>query len=304
LSTDQRLLASVAGLVLASLLAACDDVPQKESVGEYAVGPGDSYVAFGDSYTSAPGTGDRSDSAPLPCRQTNVNYPHRIAEATGVELVDNSCNGAETKNVVRPQRTPKGLDINRPQLAELDEQTDLVTFRLGANDYGLILRIFGCAIGFARGLVEDEPHVCRDLDREADDGGAAELMDDVAANVEDALETIRRRAPDALIIVIGYPQILPPEGSCKLMPLPDGDDAWARRIIDGFNDALREGAASVDASYVDMFEASAGHDTCADDPWMAGITALDGKAVPWHPYPKEAEVVTRLVLDELRTEGS
>jgi hypothetical protein len=48
-----------------------------------------------------------------------------------------------------------------------------------------------------------------------------------------------------------------------------------------------------------MFKASAGHDTCSDDPWMAGIGAPEGKAVPWHPYPKEAEVVTRLVLAEL-----
>lgn len=305
LSTDRRLLASATGLAVLVLLTACGDVPKEESDEEYVVGRGDTYVAFGDSYTAAPGTGARADSAPLPCRQTDVNYPHQIAEKTGVELVDNSCNGAETKNVRRPQVTPKGLDINPPQLEGLDERTDLVTFRMGANDFGLIFRIFGCASGFARELVSDEPNTCRDLDSAAPDGGAEELMDDVATNVEDALEAIRDRAPDARIIVIGYPQILPPEGSCKLIPLPEGDDEWARGIIDGFNEALREGADAVDASYVDMFEASAGHDTCSEDPWMAGIGVAAGeKSVPWHPYQKESEVVARLVLDELRNDGS
>lgn len=295
----RRTLGIVALLLVGTALVACEDEPDETDVPTYAVGEGDHYVAIGDSYTAAPGTGTYSEWQA--CQQSVVNYPHQIASATGVELTDNSCNGANTSNVSAPQKTKNtGKLIRPPQLKGLDEETDLVTFRLGANDYNLIGGIFTCALVAARGGFGDQPHPCTDLAADAEGGGPDELLDDVATNVENALATISDHAPDAKIIVIGYPQILPAEGACPVIPLPEGDTAWARGLIDGFNDALRAGAETVDATYIDMFEASAGHHTCSDDPWMAGIRVEDGGTVPWHPYHAETEAVAELVLAELK----
>lgn len=292
----KRSLATAAAcLALVVPLAACDDSNAPDGA-QYVIGEGDQYVAFGDSYTAAPGTGAVTKAGG--CKQSAVNYPHRIAEETGVELRDNSCSGADTSDVAEPQETPKGLLINDPQVEGLDDDTDLVTFRLGANDFQLIFRIFFCANAQANGNLGTGAQPCTDLDQRSPKGAADQVMDDVATNVESALGTIRDRAPDARIFVIGYPQILPPEGSCDLFPLPEGDEEWARGIVDGLNEALESGADTVDATYIDMFDVSAGHDTCAEEPWMAGREMQTG-AVAFHPYAAESQAVAQLVLAEL-----
>jgi lysophospholipase L1-like esterase len=295
------LAATATCLALATSLAACDDGSQKKQDGEphYVLGADDQYVAIGDSYTAAPGTGAVTEQNG--CAQTEVDYPHRIAEATGMELLDHSCNGANTSNVVSPQQTPKGLLIQDPQIDGIDDDTDLVTFRLGANDYGLINRTFQCSIAFQRGILGSTPQPCTALDKTSSQGSSDDALDEVATNVETALQAIQEKAPDARIMVIGYPQILPPEGSCDLFPLPPGDDDWARGVFAGLNEALESGADAVGATYIDMTGPSEGHDTCSDDPWMAGLESVPGAAVAFHPFTAEGQAVAQLVLAELRS---
>jgi GDSL-like lipase/acylhydrolase family protein len=290
-------------LALAASLAACDDGSEKKQDGEphYVVGEGDTYVAFGDSYTAAPGTGDVAKDSGIGCSQTVVNYPHRIAEATGMTLQDHSCNGADTSDVLRAQVTPKGLEQRGPQIDGVDDDTDVITFRLGANDFGLIGRTFACALADARQSLGSSQHPCTDLDQDSPQGPASELMDDLETNVGTALQAISDRAPNARIFVIGYPQILPTEGTCDDFPLPAGDLAWAHSILDGFDDALRAGAETIHATYIDMAAASEGHDTCSDDPWMAGLRVPGGGTVVFHPYTTEGQAVAALVLKALES---
>jgi hypothetical protein len=297
------LAATAACLALAAALAACDDGSDKKSGAEpgYSFGAGDHYVAIGDSYTSAPGSGPAAKDSPAACSQTAVNYPHRIAEATGMELQDHSCNGANTTNVVSPQQTPKGFLIQDPQIDGIDSDTDLVTFRLGANDYGLIGRTFGCAYAYARHTLGSTDDPCTELDKTNGHGPAPEVLGDLAGDIEDALRAIQEKGPNAAIYVIGYPQILPPDGSCDLFPLPPGDEAWAHSILDGLNEALQTAADAVGVTYIDMTGPSEGHDTCSDEPWMAGMKSVPGAAVAFHPFTAEGQAVARLVLAELES---
>src|SRR4051812_661980 len=127
------LAATAACLALAAGLAACDNGSDKKQDTEprYVVGAGDHYVAIGDSYTAAPGSGPAATGSPAGCSQTSVNYPHRIAEATGVELQDHSCNGANTTDVSGRQETVNTHQlIQEPQIDGIDDDTDLITFRL------------------------------------------------------------------------------------------------------------------------------------------------------------------------------
>lgn len=293
----RRSTTAVTGLALASVvlaLASCRPGDQEEGdpdVG-YAIGPGDTYVALGDSYTAAPRTGamDLSDG----CLRSEVNYPHRIAEETGATLIDSSCAGARTSTLTGPQETHDG-GSHPAQLDSLDEETDLVTIRIGANDYNLFARMVLCVI-LHKG---EDGSPCADDDETLGEGSVDERIDDVEDNVVAALEEIEERAPNARVLVIGYPHIVPEEGRCALLPLPAADYDFARRIMTGFNTALRGAADRAGVEYVDMEPVSEGHDICGDEPWIAGIQVTGGNATPWHPYPQESQAVAGLVLKEL-----
>jgi hypothetical protein len=287
-----RRLVPVAGLAVLSALAGCDDEPSARSV-DYVVGPGDQYVALGDSYTAAPRTAPNADTNG--CSNTTANYPHRIADATGVDLDDNSCNGATTKALTLPQ--PLGLTReNDPQLDDVGEDTDLVTIRLGANDDSLFSRIIGCARIFGA----DAPGTpCADADATKGETALLPALADVEDSLVAGLAEIGERAPDARVVVIGYPHVIPTEGTCELLPLPAGDYAYARQIIDGLNEALESAAEEADVTFVDMYPASEGHDICAAEPWIAGAPIAPVGATAWHPYAAEGQAVAELVLAEL-----
>ncbi len=109
-----RLGVPVVLIALAAALTACQDEPSQPSPVQRVLGKGDQYVALGDSYTAAPNTGPKV--ANNGCFNTEVNYPHRIADATGMDLVDNSCNGATTNALTIPQQ----IGFNRENVAQLD----------------------------------------------------------------------------------------------------------------------------------------------------------------------------------------
>ena len=287
----QRFALPVVLLALAAALTACQDEPARRSPVSRALGEGDQYVALGDSYTAAPNTGPQVGRNG--CFNTVVNYPHRIADATGMDLTDNSCNGATTNALTVPQLTPAGE--HEPQLDAVDEDTDLVTIRLGANDDSMYSRIIGCARFFGA----DAPGTpCAEADARKPHNLTV-AVDDLADSLLGGLEEIGDRAPEARIIVIGYPQVIPEEGTCDLLPLPAGDYSYAREIIEGLNTALESAAAEVDATYIDMYAASEGHDICSDEPWIAGAPIAPTGATAWHPYAAEGQAVAELVLAEL-----
>lgn len=261
---------------------------------QYDVGRGDAYVALGDSYTAASKTGpvDGRDG----CGRSRSNYPHRIAAATGVELADVSCNGASTTNLTSEQDV--FFSVHPPQLDAVDEDTDLVTIRLGANDYLLFARIIRCAgLGWA-----DRPGTpCADLDAEQGANSVDNRLDDLRGNLDRALAEIKDRAPGARIIAIGYPQVIPAAGTCEDVPLPAGDYPWARGIVDGLNEALEGAATAAGVTYIDLYPASEGHDICAEEPWIAGADPAPTGATPWHTYAAEGQAVAELVLAELES---
>ncbi|MEZ0579730.1 SGNH/GDSL hydrolase family protein [Nocardioides sp. MH1] len=286
----------IALLAVATALTGCKDDPGPPATPDwkYQVHVGDQYVALGDSYTSAPRTGHKAPDSGE-CQNTVVNYPHRIARATGADLVDNSCSGATTGTLKRQQ-----LDVGHPpQLADVDEDTALITFRLGANDKSLYAHIIQCSL---LSLTDKEGDPCTELDKDQGKKRLAVIIPEAQDAIEKALVTVRERAPEARIVVISYPRVAPDKGSCKKFPLPHGDYAYARRIIKGVNKGLEKGAEKIDATYIDMYAASKGHDVCSKHPWVAGFPRpKSGDAAAWHPYPVEGKEVAKLVLAAIRS---
>lgn len=293
----------VALLAVASVLVGCD-AAEPPGKAPRVIRPGDTYVALGDSYTAAPDTGrNESESG---CNNTTVNYPHLVQAELDLDLKDRSCDGASTENLTDEQcvaacsaENPSFRKLRPPQVQEIDEETDLVTFRLGANDYGLFGRIIQCAT-----FVHAPGSPCADADAELGDDSVDARFDDVHDNVERGIEEIQDRAPDARIIVLGYPRVAPDEGTCDLLPMTEGDYEYARRIVEGLNAELRAVAEEADLTYIDVYAASEGHDVCSDDPWIAGMTPL-GSPPPegarrLHPYAVAAEAEAELVIEALK----
>ena len=251
------------------------------------------YVALGDSYTAAPLVPD-TDTTNDCLRSTN-NYPALVAAALpGVELVDVSCSGADTASMVGFQQTNE--EAKPPQFDALTEDTDLVTLGIGGNDFNL----FGTLVGTCAQLRSSDPTGSPCSDRYSD-GASDELtqqLDDIRSHVAATVAGIRARAPKAKVVVVGYPQIIPSRGSCPdLLPLAIGDYPFARRVSAGLAAAVKRGAR--DATFVDLFGPSAGHDICSSDPWINGANTDPARALAFHPFAAEQQAAAELVLARL-----
>ncbi|WP_166134732.1 SGNH/GDSL hydrolase family protein [Nocardioides ochotonae] len=250
-----------------------------------------SYVALGDSFTAAPlVTAPADDDG---CLRSTNNYPTLVAEALGADLEDRSCGGAETGNLTAPQRTFAGTVP--AQLGALDADTDLVTMGIGGNDFGVFATLVRCAE-----LGVDDPDGAPCTERFGD-AGAAELDQQLATigeRLTASIEKVRRRAPDAEIVVVGYPRVIPPAASCpELLPLASGD----RDLVAGLNRRLaavqRQVARETDVRHVDLYAASASHDVCSEEPWVNGRATVPGHALAYHPLATGQRAAARLVLD-------
>jgi hypothetical protein len=252
---------------------------------------GDEYVAIGDSYTSAPGTGESTDD----CLQTTTNYPHKVAAKLGLKLNDVSCGGAKTTNVTAPQTIKSTTRL--PQGNALSASTDLVTVSLGAGDVDVLgIVAFGCTSVRAQ---DPSGAPCQRAD-EASGSSTVEIKIDAAERrLVGAIKQVAKRAPDARIVVVGYPEFFPKSGPCTELPLALGDYAFAHRINTMIVRAQKDAAAEANVEYVDVFAASRGHDMCAQDPWIAGLYPTRTDATPLHPFPEEQQLVASLLVDLL-----
>jgi lysophospholipase L1-like esterase len=251
------------------------------------------YVALGDSYTAAPLV-PNTDTTNGCLRSTN-NYPALVAAALpGTELVDVSCSGADTADMVGFQET--NGEVKPPQFDALSEDTDLVTLGIGGNDFNL----FATLVGTCAQLRSSDPtgSPCSDRYRAGASDELTRQLDDIRSHVAGVVAGIRERAPAAKVIVVGYPQIIPARGSCpELLPLAIGDYPFARRISAGLAEAVKQGARQ--ATFVDLFGPSAGHDICSDDPWINGADTDPERALAFHPFAAEQEAAAELVLAKL-----
>lgn len=213
------------------------------------------YVALGDSYTSAPGTGARAGEPPGCGRSVN-NYPHLVAAELGpAEFVDVSCSGATAADLTESQQTSDGT--NPPQLDAVTTDTTLVTVGIGGNDVGLV--------GLARDCTTTDPGSgqCR---ARFTGGGSDELASraEVAGDrIGEVLRLIHDKAPRARVAVVGYPTVLPDGDGCwPVVPVGSADIGYLRESIERLNEELRQAAEAGDAGFVDTATPTKGHDMC------------------------------------------
>ncbi|GAB3197958.1 SGNH/GDSL hydrolase family protein [Nocardioides hungaricus] len=290
----------VVTLALLAALTACsggDDRPlplPAETTGAPTGAPTryDEYVALGDSYTAAPLV-PPTDASNL-CLRSGVNYPALVAEAMpGTALTDVSCSGASTRNTVRPQ-AGRGGSVP-PQFDALRPGTDLVTIGLGGNDENL----FGGTLGTCVLVAAQDPTGSPCTDAAAGGRDVDRILERIRANLVEVVRGVEKRSPDARVLLIGYPQLIPATGTCADLPLAEGDYAFARTINQGLADAVQAAAEDAGVDFVDLWAPSAGRDICSADPWINGRVTSATTALAYHPLAVEQEAVARLILDEI-----
>ena len=236
----------------------------------------DSYVALGDSYVAGP-------AIPLPikpwgCIKSDHNYAHLAAPRLGLDLRDPSCSGAETEDMTQIQGV--WPEPNPPQFDALAADTKLVTLGIGGNDIGFS--------GLAQDCFSQSPQgsPCRDKYTASGQDEVSTRIADAAPKVAAVLQGIHTRAPDARVLVVNYPAILPDsgEGCWPVIPVARGDAAWLRDKERELNQMLADQAAANGATLVDWYTASIGHDACRPPVirWVEPAVPVNA-AAPLHP---------------------
>ena len=208
------------------------------------------YVALGDSYASGAGPGSYVDGS---CRRSSNAYPAlRGKDFPSFRFV--ACSGATTKSL-------------RSQFRALTPATTFVTITVGGNDLGFVDVMTTCTLKGDRAC-ENRVGKARDFTR-----------DQLPARLDATYATIRTAAPNAELVVLGYPRLFTPDDDCRTL---------SRAKRQALNDAadelsvvIAEAASRAGARYVDVREAFADHGVCSSEPWINALVNPTGDS--YHP---------------------
>lgn len=246
------------------------DAPQVSTPDAPPIAAGSRYVAMGSSFAAGPGIEPVADAG---CRRSAVNYPSLVAAHLDLDLLDVSCAGATTYSVLAD---PQDAGTPRPpQLESLDADTALVTVTVGGND-----------VGYADALEQSR---CDLAGTGCVEPARAEIETDlelVTGRLTLMLEQIGDAAPNALVLLVTYPRILPADGvTCPQVPVAADTAAYLRDVGDRLDGAFRAAADAAGTGVVDLFTDSSVHGACeASDPWVGGVPgAAAPGAVAFHP---------------------
>lgn len=288
----------VSALLLAvGVLVGCTDTGSTEAAGPDDAAPAGgtsvaSYVALGDSYTAAPFVPD-TDIADG-CFRSDGNYPSLLADQLQPErFVDVSCSAADTSDLRSPQATADGRGQVRAQLRSVTADTELVTVGIGANDEQLFERLVTRCTAPAATTTCDDSVL----------GQAREVLPRTRERLVAALRSVHRRAPDALVVLVGYPRLVDPSDPCPLIPVPAPRLAGLAAVERMLDATMKRAARTTGTEYVDMRAASRGHEICSADPWVNGRTTDQEQALAYHPFSAEQVAVARRVLRVLDTQA-
>jgi hypothetical protein len=234
------------------------------------------YTALGDSYASGPLIPNQSLS-PLGCLRSDHNYAHLTASALGLSLTDVSCSGATTNDMTEAQNVEPGP--NPPQFNGLSAGTNDVSVTIGGNDIGFSEIIESCI------TYNPFSSPCKE---KYDAGGhdqLAERINNAAPKIAAVLQGIHAHSPNARVFLVNYPDILPTGSGCwPTVPLSFSDVPYLHATEEHLNSMLANEAAANNATIVNWYGASIGHDSCKSSSTRWVEPLIPGElAYPVHP---------------------
>ena len=234
----------VVGVGTAWLIAATTAL----ALGGAASAAGTEYVALGDSYSS--GTGTRSYIADgTSCYRSVYAYPSLDASALGLSLNFRACSGATV------------ADVTNTQLSALTTTTAYVTISVGGNDAGFADVLTECAqpgwMSDCNGAIDDAQYVINYV---------------LPGRLATLYSSIRAKAPNAKVIVAGYPRIFNGEDCNSGTWFSPSEESRLNYTADLLNYRTSTAAANAGFTFGDVTSKFIGHAVCDDVEWINGLS--------------------------------
>jgi hypothetical protein len=211
-----------------------------------AAGP--SYVALGDSYSSGVGTRTYISDG-TSCQRSTYAYPYLIAQARGYTLSFQACSGA------------KVTDVTGKQLGTLSSGTAYVTLSVGGNDAGFSSVITECA----------QPGWMSNCDG-AINTAQSYINNTLPGSLSTLYATIRSKAPNAKVVIVGYPRIFNGEDCNAGTWFSPTEETRLNQTADLLNSKLSAAASAKGFGFANPTTKFIGHAVCDDVEWLNGLS--------------------------------
>jgi hypothetical protein len=207
------------------------------------------YVALGDSYSSGVGSGSYISSSG-DCKRSTKAYPYLWAAAHSPSTFDfTACSGARTG------------DVLSGQLGPLSAATGLVSISIGGNDAGFSDVMTTCV------LQSDSSCLSRI------DTARAYVSSTLPGQLDSVYSAISAKAPNAHVVVIGYPRFYKLGTSC--IGLSETKRKAINDAADLLDTAIAKAAADHGFSFGDVRATFTGHEICSGSSWLHSVDWLN-----------------------------
>ena len=184
------------------------------------------------------------------CQRSAYAYPSLIAAAKGYALNFRACSGATV------------ADVTNSQLSALSAANAYVTISVGGNDAGFASVLTTCAqpswLSNCTGAV---------------DGAQRYITNTLPGSLATLYASIRAKAPNAKVVVVGYPRIF--NGTdCNLLTWFSGSEMTRlNQTADQLDSTIAAAAASAGFGFVSPVPAFVGHAVCDRPEWINGLSS-------------------------------
>jgi lysophospholipase L1-like esterase len=202
------------------------------------------YVALGDSYSSGVGAPGQSGS----CLRSNYAYGAQWAaknNPTSFQFL--ACSGAVTDDVVNSQ------------VPAMRSGADLISITIGGNDAGFARVMETCVLLPTSSCLS------------AVSTAEAFITSQLPAKLDSTLSTIRTDAPNARIVVLGYPDLYDLSKSSTCIGLSTKDRTALNGGADALDNALATAASANHDTFADVRGQFAGHEICDSGSWLDSV---------------------------------
>jgi lysophospholipase L1-like esterase len=207
------------------------------------------YVALGDSYSSGVGAGSYLSSSG-DCKRSTKAYPYLWNAAHApASFTFAACTGARTG------------DVLANQLGGLNSSTGLVSLTAGGNDAGFADVMTTCVTG--------SDSTCLNRINTA----KAYVDSTLPGNLDTLYSTISAKAPNAHVVVIGYPRFY--EVGTLCLGLSDTKRSAINNAADYLDAATAKRAAAHGFAFGDVRTTFTGHEICSGSSWLHSLNLLD-----------------------------
>jgi lysophospholipase L1-like esterase len=222
------------------------------------------WVAMGDSYASGQGANDYSGGS---CRRSANAYWALLHGRLRHGLTSGSsdfvaCSGATT------------AEVRAHQLSALDPTTRLVTISVGGDNLGFS--------GVVKSCVKPGGTSCKEALRDHVNTSSLRRL---RASLRAIYSDIRSRAASATVLVLGYPQLTPPDHIDGCGAMDSSDAPYLHRAGVRLNRSIRRVVGSRRGfRFIGLVSTFQGHPACDDGAadWINGVNLKDTQE-SFHP---------------------